>query len=261
MRPTDFCHLTFFVRAPAPRWFPLAPDAFAPSRTRISPGPRQDESLRWVAHTLSGRHGGRCLPATTRANRTPDTPSLPRLRLVCSRRLIVPRSPRPPPSARVNDAHGRSDPGCLPSNKDRRPATPFRASGSGLHARRDLAAATCAVDTFSSPQRLAELESQVPATHPVASGRRASLDLGVACRLLQPFIDARAHPTSLRHSHASGAFAALLASTNRCWLRWPPRCVTAPGASEPRSVHTDFRSVCPTCVDETNHGPRCPSKV
>jgi len=35
-------------------------------------------------------------------------------------------------------------------------------------------------------------------------------------------IDARAHPSSRRSSHASGAFAPLLAGTNRCRLRWPP---------------------------------------
>lgn len=46
------------------------------------------------------------------------------------------------------------------------------------------------------------------------------MSLGVACRFLQPFIDARAHPTSVRSSHASGAFAPLLAGTNRCRLRW-----------------------------------------
>jgi len=62
--------------------------------------------------------------------------------------------------------------------------------------------------------------ARLPSTRPVASGRRASLSLGVACRLLQPFIDARAHPTSVRPSHASGAFAPLLAGTNRCRLRW-----------------------------------------
>jgi len=50
---------------------------------------------------------------------------------------------------------------------------------------------------------------------------RASLSLGAACRLLQPGYDARAHPTSLRPSHASGAFAPLRAGTNRCRLRWP----------------------------------------
>jgi hypothetical protein len=33
--------------------------------------------------------------------------------------------------------------------------------------------------------------------------------------------DARAHPSSHRSSHASGALAPLLAGTNRCRLRWP----------------------------------------
>jgi len=73
-------------------------------------------------------------------------------------------------------------------------------------------------------------------------------------------IDARAHPTSVRPSHASGAFAPLLAGTNRCRLRWFPRCVAAPGTCEPQSVRAGFRTSRSTCVDGTNCGPRRPSK-
>jgi len=77
------------------------------------------------------------------------------------------------------------------------------------------------LDAFSPPSVLAGLSrARSPSTRPAASGRHASLNLGVACRLLQPENDARAHPTSVRSSHASGAFAPLLAGTNRCRLRW-----------------------------------------
>jgi len=54
--------------------------------------------------------------------------------------------------------------------------------------------------------------------------------------------DARAHPSSCQSSHASGAFAPLLAGTNRCRLRWPLRCVATPGACEPRLAHAGFHS-------------------
>jgi hypothetical protein len=55
--------------------------------------------------------------------------------------------------------------------------------------------------------------------------------------------------TSCRSSHASGAFAPLLAGTNRCQLRWPFRRVAAWGAGEPRTAHPGSRTVCSTCVD------------
>jgi len=49
----------------------------------------------------------------------------------------------------------------------------------------------------------------------------ASLDLAVVRRLLQP-LSTRGHTrSSCRSSHASEAFAPLLAGTNRCQLRWP----------------------------------------
>jgi len=62
-----------------------------------------------------------------------------------------------PPRARVNDARCRSDPRCLPSSKDRRPATPFRAPGFGLGLLGDLAAALLTIDAFSPSPTLAGL--------------------------------------------------------------------------------------------------------
>jgi hypothetical protein len=103
-------------------------------------------------------------------------------------------------------------------------------------------------------------EARSPSTRPVANGRHASLDPGVACRLLQPDTTRGHTLTSVRPSHASGAFAPLLAGTNRCRLRWPCRCVAASMACEPRSVHSDLRAPCSTCVDGTDCGPRRSSK-
>jgi len=56
--------------------------------------------------------------------------------------------------------------------------------------------------------------------------------------------------TSCRSSHASEAFAPLLAGTNRCQLRWPPARVAAWEACEPRTARPGFRTVRSTCVDE-----------
>jgi len=62
-----------------------------------------------------------------------------------------------PPRARVNDARCRSDPRCLPSSKDRRPAAPSRAPGSGLRLHRDLAVAMRTINAFSPPPTLSSL--------------------------------------------------------------------------------------------------------
>jgi len=81
--------------------------------------------------------------------------------------------------------------------------------------------------------RIRDGRAPVHAT-PLPPGVALLVGLGAACRLLQPVFDARAHPTSVSSSHASGAFAPLLASTNRCRLRRSPRCVAASGTSKPR---------------------------
>lgn len=98
---------------------------------------------------------------------------------------------------------------------------------------------------------LAELPgSLVPVHAPVCQRDRVSLNLSVVRRLLQP-MSTRGHTrTSCLSSHASEAFAPLLAGTNRCQLRWPFPCVAAWGAGEPRTANPGFRTVCSTCVDE-----------
>jgi len=84
---------------------------------------------------------------------------------------------------------------------------------------------------------------------PVCHRDRVSLNLSVVRRLLQP-MSTRGHTrTSCRSSHASEAFAPLLAGTNRCQLRWPFRRVAAWGAGEPRAARPGFRTVRSTCVD------------
>jgi hypothetical protein len=166
-----------------------------------------------------------------------------------------------PPRARVNGARCRNDPRCLPSSKDRCPATPFRAPGFGLRLRGDLAAAPRTIDAFSpSAGPFEPSRARPPSTRPVASGRRASLGLGEACRLLQPLIDARAHPTSVRPSHASGAFAPLLAGTNGCRLRRFHGALPHPGPASHELFATALRTPRSTRVDRTIRGPKRPSK-
>jgi len=66
-----------------------------------------------------------------------------------------------PHRVRVNEARCRSHPGCLPSSKDRRPATPSRTPGSGLRLHCDLAAAMQEIDAFSPLLTLASHQEPV----------------------------------------------------------------------------------------------------
>jgi len=125
----------------------------------------------------------------------------------------------------VNEARCRSHPGCLPSRKDRRPAAPSRAPGFGLRLHCDLAAAVQEIDAFSLLPPLASHQEPVS---------RPRVPLRPETRFSEPrrslptsatIIDTRAHPTSVRPSHASEAFASLLAGTKQCRLRWYHRAL------------------------------------
>jgi hypothetical protein len=223
MRQTDFCLLTFFVRAPAPRRFPMR---HALARLRD----RGDRLLHIRAIRFGGPHvsscchrGGRCLPVAMRVIRTSGISVASPMGVTSLARPAHPWEPPRPLSTRSRERASRtSDPRCLPSSKNPCPATPSRTPGSGVPRFRGLATATPVLDTFSPPGDLAELsEAGPPSTRPAANGRHASLDPGVACRLLQPDTTRGHTLTSVRPSHASGAFAPLLAGTNRCRLRWP----------------------------------------
>jgi hypothetical protein len=212
--------------------------------------------------SLDGHRSGLVVPAAMRACRTSDIPvasspcadPLARSNTRESRRDRLQLT-------RVNGASRADDPGCLPSCKDPSPrdalssarlrTSPGSRFGHRMPGSRRLFTPGCPCEHPGAG---------LPSTCPVANGSHASSSLGAACRLLQPEYDARAHPSSCRPSHASGAFAPLLAGTNRCRLRWPPRCVAAPGACEPRPVHTDLRAACSACADETSRGPKRSSK-
>jgi hypothetical protein len=103
---------------------------------------------------------------------------------------------------------------------------------------------------FNSRRVLAELSwSPVPVHAPVCQRDRVSLNLGPRSPT-SATVSTRGHTlTSCLSSHASEAFAPLLAGTNRCQLRWPIRRVAALGAGEPRTARPGFRTVRSTCVD------------
>jgi len=253
-----------YVRAPAPRRFPGSSTAFAPAPRRYRlphvsairfGGPHV---LPWI------HHGGLVVPVVMRANRTSDAPVASPSRVIPLARGAHPEEPPRPPSTLPRERGGCSDdPGHLPSDELLCPATPSRAPGSGLpgSAAWPPRFSGCR-HLFTSLWILADTtDGQAPVHVPRCqresrfSGPRHRSPTSATC-----FCDARAHPTSLRSSHASGAFAPLLAGTNRCRLRWPPRCVAAPGACEPRPVRADLRATRSACADETSRGPKRSSK-
>jgi hypothetical protein len=263
MRRTDFCLLTSSYEHPR-----LAGSRMRQPLSRLRS--RRDRLFHGSAIRFGGPHvspsrvtavgllfPSRCVRAGPLTSLSPLPRVSPRSRGVRTRESRRDRLQL----TRVNGASRADDPGCLPSGKDPSPrdalssarlrTSPGSRFGHRMPGSRRLFTPGCSCEHPGAG---------LPSTCPVANGSHASSSLGAACRLLQPEYDARAHPSSCRPSHASGAFAPLLAGTNRCRLRWPPRCVAAPRACEPRPVHTDLRAACSACADETNRGPKRSSK-
>jgi len=188
MRQTDFCLLTFFVRAPAPRWFPMR---HALARLRD----RGDRLLHIRAIRFGGPHVCRGVTAVgvvfpSQCVRSVPLASLspPPLAACRSRDLRTrgSRRDRPRPD-RVNDAGRTSSPRCLPSSETPCPATPSRAPGSGLSRVRGLATATPVLDAFSPPRVLANPREPGPRPRaPLPTGDTllwASVSLAAFCNL------------------------------------------------------------------------------
>jgi len=128
-------------------------DACAPAWPERLPAARQSNSLRRAARTPRVHRGGRCLPVAMRADRTSDTPvASPPGSMTLARARNSREPPRPPSASSRERDRPRNDPRCLPSGEDPCPATPFRASGSGLFQRRGLATAMLSSDAFEPPQ-------------------------------------------------------------------------------------------------------------
>jgi len=147
-------------------------------------------------------------------------------------------SPRPPPADSRERAEQRIDRECLPSRENLCPAASSRTPGSGLSRHRGLATAVPIVDAFESQLGFLwkRLWDPGPRPHvPFASGSCFS-EPGRRSPTSATSVDARAHPTSCRSSHASEAFAPLLAGTNRCQLRWPGAVLPRRGPAN-RALH------------------------
>jgi hypothetical protein len=234
-----------FVRAPVPRRFPSG-RTLARSPSEIPSASRQNESLRWVPRgPSSGFHRvGRCIPVAMRENRTSDTPvaSCPEpveLALL----TLSNRPPRPPQSARVNDANQKTIQGAFhrsrtfaPQRPLGRPAPDFTRPAA-WPPRFPLPTPLHPRGSFRDPSRAGPPSTSSRCQQGLRFSRPRS-SLADFCNRY----DVRAHPSSCRSSHASGAFAPLLAGTNRCRLRWPLRCVATPWACEPQSAHAGFHS-------------------
>jgi hypothetical protein len=168
MRQTDFCLLTFFVRAPAPSRFPMR-QALARLRDR------GDRLLHISAIRFGGPHvcrvvtavgvvfPSRCVWIRTSGISVASPSGVTSL----ARPAHLWKPPRPPSTRSRERASRTSDPRCLPSSKNLCPATPFRAPGSGVPRFRGLATATPVLDAFSPPGSPCGLsEGRVPVHAP-----------------------------------------------------------------------------------------------
>jgi len=137
---------------------------------------------------------------------------------------------------------------------------PFRAPGSGLPRRRGLATTMPVVDAFAVHGLLAKpVEPGFPSTRLLARGGRASLNLGVVRRLLQPN-STRGHTRRAVDPRARV----------RLSPRYPPASIGAGCVGPSVRCHTaSLRAAictrrlspsCSTCVDEASRGPKRSSK-
>jgi hypothetical protein len=205
--------------------------------------------------------GGRSLPVAMRVIRTSGIPVASPTCVTSLARPAHSWKPPRPSSARSRErASWTNDPRCLPSSKNLCPATPFRASGSGLHRGRGLATATPDLDTFSPPRDLADSRRPGPRPRaPLPTGDTllwASVSLADFCNrkttrehTLRAFNPRTRVGLSPRYSPAPTDAGCV-----------GPRYVAASGACEPRSARAGLRTTCSTCVDEADRGPKRSSK-
>jgi len=256
MRQTDFCLLTFFVRAPAPGRFPMRPAlsrcaigeiACFTSERFASVGHTSCRSPRWALSSRRDACGSvplaslSPLPCVSRRSRD--------LRTRGSRR------DRPRPD-RVNVRAGRAIRDAFHRTRTFAPQRPLERPAQEFPG----FAAWPPRLRFSTPfhprETLAELSrAGPPSTRPVASGRHASLDLGVACRFLQPETT-RGHTQRAFHPRTRVELSLRYSPAPTDAGCVGPRYVAASGACEPRSARAGFRTTCSTCVDGADGGPR-----
>jgi hypothetical protein len=143
-------------------------------------GPHQLDASSWRSFSS---------PVATRGGRTSGIPVAPstRVRPLARCTRLESRQDRHR-LVRVNDASLVPIRDTFHRARNPCPATPSRAPGSGLPRVRGFAAATPILAALFAPRESLRIPGELgPRPRaPFATGRRASLDLSVACRLLQP---------------------------------------------------------------------------
>jgi len=235
MRRTDFCHLTSSYEHPRP----VGSRRVACWCTRDggeSPASHQSDSLRRAALHSRGHRGGPCPPIAMCYGRASDIP--------------VAALEMDPALARVINVENRRDRrSTLRVNESdwKRSGTPSFRQGplprNALSSIRLRPPPTVRLGHRAAGYRRLWLTRILSGAGGSDSRARAPLPVGIALlEVWATLVDfcnlngARAHPTSVRSSHASGAFAPLLAGTNRCRLRWLPQDVAASRACKPRTA-------------------------
>jgi len=235
MRRTDFCRLTSSYEHPRLVGFRSHRELSLVRDGRIAC--HHVRAIRFGGPHVPAlwlHRGGRCLPIAMRVGRASDTPvASPSRSTPLARRCSV-----------VEAAETeRQAPRVMRGRVEGRPEVP--SIGQGLLPRDALSGARLeprsggaawpphvpVVDAFSparaASRRMTHARARPPSTRPVASGGHASLGLGLACRLLQP-VTTRGHTRRAFDPRTRvELLAPLLAGTNRCRLRRPPRCVAA----------------------------------
>jgi len=113
---------------------------------------------------------------------------------------------------------------------------------------------------FTPGRPLAELSGAgSPSTRPAANGSHASLDLGAACRLLQPETT-RGHTQRAFNPRTRVGLSPRYSPAPTDAGCVGPRYVAASGACEPRAARAGLRTTCSTCVDRAERGPSRSSK-
>jgi hypothetical protein len=214
MRRTDFCHLTSSYEHPRLVGFRPHHELSLARDRRIAC--HHVRAIRFGGphvFALWLRRGGRCLPLATRVGRASGTPvaAFGRSMPLARARSVVEAAEAERQTPRV--MRGRVDGtarGAFHRSRALAPRRPFgrpaRASfrGCGLAAART--GGRCPSPARAAPRRTTHARAGPPSTRPVASGSHASLGPGPRLPTSATSHDARAHPTSVRSSHASGAF-------------------------------------------------------
>jgi len=95
------------------------------------------------------------------------------------------------------------------------------------------------VDAFSPGRALRSFPARLPSTRPVASWYALLLASATPAVFCEPDTTHGHTLTSLQSSRASGAFASLLAGTNRCQHALAFRCVSVPRTCERRRARAN----------------------